>query len=336
MASAPCRIDSGGTWDIKALALPLERIQPVTVNMALTLRTRVVLKTYRSGWIKISSKGFSRIEEAQAGKVPFDSPFGVFFAALTYFDLSGLHVHIESDFPVKSALGGSSTALVALLRAISKLTVRSGKRTLTPKHILYLGYQLEDAVNKEKCGIQDQGAAVYGGVNRWVWKYSTPSFPFKRESLLNSDGQRQLSERVLVAYSGRGHNSSRINKRWVNDFRSGKTRAGWEKVNAIVQELGEAIRFKDWREAARCVREEMALRREITPDALIPLTEDLITAAEGLGCGARFAGAGGGGAIWALGERAKIKKLKKRWVSILAPTKGGRILDCAIDGRGVA
>ena len=39
--SAPCRVDAGGTWDIKSLALPLERKTPVTVNMALTLRTTV-------------------------------------------------------------------------------------------------------------------------------------------------------------------------------------------------------------------------------------------------------------------------------------------------------
>jgi D-glycero-alpha-D-manno-heptose-7-phosphate kinase len=335
MASAPCRIDSGGTWDMKALALPVERIQPVTINMALTLRTRVVLNPYRLGRIKISSKGFSHIEEAQKGEVPFDSPFGLFFAAVTYFNLSGLHIHIESDFPVKSALGGSSTALVALIKAISKHRVSIGERPLAPMHILYLAYQLEDAVSKGKCGIQDQAAAVYGGVNRWTWKYSKPTFPFTRESLLTRAGQSQLSERILVAYSGRGHNSSRINQKWVNGFFSGKTRAGWEKVNAIVQDLGEALRLGNWAKAARCVKKEMALRREITPDALIPLTDDLIREAEGVGCGARFAGAGGGGAIWALGPVKKIKKLRKRWTSILAPTKGGKVLDCAIDSRGV-
>lgn len=334
-ASAPCRIDSGGTWDIKALALPLERIQPVTINIALTLRTRVFLNPYRPGWIKVSSKGFYRTEEAQKGEAPFDSPFGLFFAALAYFDLGGVHIHIESDFPVKSALGGSSTALVALLKAISRLYVRFGERPMTRKHILYLGYQLEDAVNKGKCGIQDQAAAVYGGVNQWVWKHSTPTIPFKRESLLDGHGRRQLSKRILVAYSGIGHNSSRINQRWINEFLSGKTRAGWEKVNTIVQDLGEAIKHKDWREAARFLREEMALRKKITPDALMPLTEDLILEAEDLGCGARFAGAGGGGAIWALGEKENIEKLKERWMSTLEPIKGGKILDCTIDSRGV-
>ncbi|MBW2285838.1 MAG: galactokinase, partial [Deltaproteobacteria bacterium] len=33
-ASAPSRVDSGGTWDIKGMALPLEGIGPVTVNIA--------------------------------------------------------------------------------------------------------------------------------------------------------------------------------------------------------------------------------------------------------------------------------------------------------------
>jgi D-glycero-alpha-D-manno-heptose-7-phosphate kinase len=37
-ASAPCRIDAGGTWDIKAMALSFERYRPVTFNVAIDLR----------------------------------------------------------------------------------------------------------------------------------------------------------------------------------------------------------------------------------------------------------------------------------------------------------
>ena len=52
--SAPCRIDSGGTWDIKSLALPLEGADPITVNLAINLRTYVTLLPYKSGWVRIS------------------------------------------------------------------------------------------------------------------------------------------------------------------------------------------------------------------------------------------------------------------------------------------
>ena len=113
--SAPCRVDTGGTWDIKALALPLEWQTPATVNMALTLRTTVTLHPYEKGRVKIFSKGFSHTEEASADRLPFDSPFGLFFAAVSYFGFRGVAVEIDSQSPVKSALGGSSTALVALL-----------------------------------------------------------------------------------------------------------------------------------------------------------------------------------------------------------------------------
>ena len=45
------------------------------------------------------------------------------------------------------------------------------------------------------------------------------------------------------------------------------------------------------------LKEEMSIRREITPDALIPITGKLIDQAEKTGCGARFAGAGAGGSL---------------------------------------
>ena len=120
-ASAPCRVDAGGTWDIKALALPMERIEPATLNVALDLRTHVRLASLKEGWVGVASEGFSRAERYPMDRLPFNSVFGLFFAAVSHFGFHGLQVNIRSDSPVKSALGGSSTALVALLKALSKL-----------------------------------------------------------------------------------------------------------------------------------------------------------------------------------------------------------------------
>ena len=96
-ASAPCRIDSGGTWDIKALALPLEGLRPVTVNIALDLRTKVDLFPYKDGMVKVSSEGFSKEEVQAHGHLPFDTAFGLFFAAVSYFGFHGLEIRIRSD-----------------------------------------------------------------------------------------------------------------------------------------------------------------------------------------------------------------------------------------------
>jgi D-glycero-alpha-D-manno-heptose-7-phosphate kinase len=79
----------------------------------------------------------------------------------------------------------------------------------------------------------------------------------------------------------------------------------------------------------------MAVRRDITPDALIPVTSELIRQAELAGCGARFAGAGAGGSVWALGEKKRIDELRTAWISTLAPIRGAGVLDCAVDPKGV-
>ncbi|MBW2094929.1 MAG: galactokinase [Deltaproteobacteria bacterium] len=334
-ASAPCRIDSGGTWDIRAMALPCEHIRPATVNMALNLRSRVTISPFQDHKIRISSQGFSRSQVFHKDDLPFDSPFGIFLAAISFFNVHGIDVRISSASPVKSAMGGSSTALVALLKALDKIHVRQGGTGLDTRRLLHLAYSLEDGISGGNCGIQDQAAAVYGGVNLWTWQYSNSRNPFKREPLLETKKQRILSSHLAVAYSGKSHVSSRTNKKWIGDFLSGKTRKGWIKVNTIVRMFAEELQAMRWAGAARLLRQEMALRREITPEALIPITEDLIGQAEKAGCGARFTGAGAGGTVWAIGGMENIEKVKIAWEEILAPIKGASVLNCGIDNTGV-
>jgi D-glycero-alpha-D-manno-heptose-7-phosphate kinase len=334
-ASAPCRIDSGGTWDIKSLALPLEKIEPVTVNIALNLRTWVTLSPFEDGRVSISSEGFSHGIQYPYEGLAFNNRFGLFFAALSYFGFHGLHVHIRSNSPIKSALGGSSTALVSLIKALSKLADMVGSKPLSRREILHLGYQIEDSVSRGNCGMQDQAAAVYGGVNLWRWRYGHKGIPYKRDPLLDARGRKELSKRILVAYSGISHASLRINRAWVADYLAGKTRPGWVEANEIVRRLSAAIREARWEKSASLLRAEMAIRRKITPDALIPFTAKLIDGAEKTGCGARFAGAGGGGSVWALGEVENIRALRNRWEALLVSVRGAKILECDVDATGV-
>jgi D-glycero-alpha-D-manno-heptose-7-phosphate kinase len=334
-ASAPCRVDSGGTWDIRAMALPMEAIEPVTLNIALSLRTRVVLLPFEDGRVKVSSEGFPATGAHDFKTLPLDSSFGLFYAAICYFGFHGLEVRIASDSPAKAALGGSSTALVALIKALSKLAVLTGKAPLPQKEILHLAYQLEDAVSSGKCGIQDQAAAVFGGVHLWLWRFGHGPSPYERQALLDRRGQTELSEHLVVAFSGKSHVSAQINRQWIEEFLSGQTRTGWIEANRIVRRLAQAVAGRKWDRAAGLLREEMAVRRAITPDALIPVTQQLIQQAEEEGCGARFAGAGAGGSVWALGEKKRIQELKNIWRSTLAPIRGAGILDCWVDAKGV-
>lgn len=334
-ASAPCRIDAGGTWDIKALALPLAVADPVTFNAALTLRTTVSLGPYRDGWVRVISRGFSRAVAYPVTHMPLDSPFGIFLAAVAHYAVHGLEIRIASSAPVRAGLGGSSTALVALLKALNKVSADLQAKAPIRKQILHLGYHLEDAVSGGQCGQQDQAAAVYGGVNLWRWRYADPVRSVGRVPLLDARGRKAFSERLLVAYSGQSHVAARTNRRWIRGFLSGKTRTAWVEANAIVHDLAGAVRAQAWEEAARLVRRETALRREMTPEALIPLTRRLLEQAEAAGCGARFTGAGAGGSVWAIGRRERIEHLRMLWEKTLREVRGAGILPCAVDARGV-
>jgi len=334
-SSAPCRIDSGGTWDIKALALPLEGVDPVTVNLAINLRTYVTLLPYKSGWVRISSDDFDNQEEYPLDKVPFNSQFGLFFAIASFFQFHGLKIEIRSTSPVNAGLGGSSTAAVATVKAFSVVKRLLNENGMKKGDILHLAYHLEDAVNGGMCGLQDQGAAVFGGVNKWSWNYSQRERAFKRESILDENGQKEISKRILVAYSGRKHLSARINRLWIEKFLRGETRSGWIEVNTIVNRFAMHMKERRWNEAAQDLVEEVAIRKKLTPEAFTPIITRLIEESKKSGCGARFTGAGGGGSVWAFGEIDAIQRLKEIWAHILKGTKKGGILKCNVDPTGV-
>ena len=333
--SAPCRIDSGGTWDIKALALPLERVAPATVNLAITLRTYVTLLPYKSGWVRISSDNFETQEAYPLDKAPFNSQFGLFFAIASFFRFHGLEIAIQSSSPVNAGLGGSSTAAVATVKAFSEARRLLDENGMKKGDILYMAYHLEDAVNGGMCGMQDQGAAVFGGVHKWSWNYSNKERLFKRESVLDKNGQNEISKRILLAYSGRRHVSARINRLWIEKFLQGETRPGWIEVNKIVNRFALHLKEGRWNQGAQALIEEVAIRKKLTPEAFTPMITRLIEESEKAGCGARFTGAGGGGTVWALGEIDAIEKLREIWTHTLKGTKTGRILECNVDPIGV-
>jgi D-glycero-alpha-D-manno-heptose-7-phosphate kinase len=333
-SSAPCRIDCGGTLDIKALALTMRGFQPTTVNFAIDLRTYVRLAPYQPDLIKVSSSGFTE-EEYRFDEVPLNTPLGYFFAIVSFFNVHGVHIIIHSESPVKSALGGSSAAGVAVINALSKALEKKAQIRLTKKELLYLAYHLEDAIGVSFCGMQDHAAACYGGVNKWIWSYHPAERPYQRQALFKQKDHRRISRHLLLAYSGESHNSVEINLRWVNAFLGGRDKHQWLKLIGYVNDFACALLNQDWDAAVNALNKEMEIRLTLTPEAMIPITEELLRTAHDAKCAARFAGAGGGGCFWAIGNAPNIQNLIPRWRQILDNSPDGRLLSNKIASQGV-
>jgi D-glycero-alpha-D-manno-heptose-7-phosphate kinase len=334
-ASAPCRIDMGGTLDIATFYYPLRYLSPVTFNMAIGLRTRVRLVPYRKGFIKVSSRGF---ENAQfpADRAPFEHPLGLMFATAAYFQAEGVHVHIDSSSPPRGALGGSSAAAVALAAAFSSLMGVKGKGIrMSSRALALLVHQIEQSVAGVPCGLQDQLAAAYGGVNLWHWQAEPGKTIFKKEAAVRKKGFKALERHLLLAYCGKPHVSKDINGRWVRQFLAGRYRKQWENIISFTRQFASALGRSDYRLAADCMNQETDIRTQMTPDVLDGMGKKLVRLAVKNHCGARFTGAGGGGCIWALGDVENIDRLRPLWEKALSARRQACLLDAAIDSRGV-
>lgn len=333
-ASAPCRLDMGGTLDISTLHFSLQRFRPVTVNLAINLRTQVRLSRYTPGVVKVSSQGFEPAEFPE-DRVPFDHPLGLIFAVAAYFGVHGVHIEIDSASPPRSGLGGSSVAAVALVAALVKLGEGHGGKPFTRRRIALIAHAIEAAVNMVPCGYQDQLAAAYGGVNAWEWHADIDRSKYSRRILIKKSAYRHFEKQLLLAYCGVPHVSNDINGKWLQQFMTGENRRPWIKMIACTHRFAAALTDNDIQSAVAAINEEVELRMELTPDVIGGLGLQLMDVAHEAGCAARFTGAGGGGCIWAFGDHERILSLKPLWDEVVSTDSKAGLIEHGIDVRGV-
>jgi D-glycero-alpha-D-manno-heptose-7-phosphate kinase len=333
-ASAPCRVDMGGTLDLSTFYLPLHHLAPCTFNAAMDMRTRVAIRPFDKGRIGIRSLGFDELV-VDSRDAPFDHPLGLMLAVAAYFQADGVHIDICSGSPPRSALGGSSVAAVALIWAFSKALAKSGASMPARDDVAVLAHSIEQSVAGVPCGMQDQLAAVFGGVNGWHWKADPSARPFERQSLVPPSDCAHFSRHLMVAYCGMPHVSKDINGTWVRQFGAGCNRETWHRIIAYSKQFISAIVEANYQEAQSLMNLETDLRRQLTPEVLDDMGTALVDAARQNGCGARFTGAGGGGCLWALGEPGQIERLRPIWTEILSRREAARILETRVDTQGL-
>jgi len=331
--SAPCRIDMGGTLDIRTFSNALQHHGPCTVNIALDLRTTVRIAPYTRGRIRVRSRGFQDAE-FPAGRAPFRHPLGLMFAVAGFFQADGVNISVHSASPPRSALGGSSVAAVALVGAFTHARRRCGQ-PVAGRSVALIAHAVEEGIAGVPCGLQDQLAAVFGGVNAWHWLALPQAGVFRRETLIPRRGMRRLERHLLAAYAGVPHVSADINGRWVRQFISGRRRQEWVEMIACTRSFAEALRRRDYAGAAAAMNREVDLRRRMTPAVLDGLGRRLVAAARRCGCGARFTGAGGGGCLWAIGEVDALSQLRPAWQDILSARRHARLMEANVAGEGI-
>ena len=176
-------------------------------------------------------------------------PHPLLEAAIAYMKVPKdlrLEVAVHSEAPAGASTGTSSAVTVALVGALDALT--PGR--LTPHEVAAAAQRVETEMLHRQCGIQDQLASAYGGINyieMFVYPHASVS-PIRVPDAVWWEFERRL---VLV-YLGKSHDSSAIHETVIRSLES----AGPDSP-AIVELRRTAPRSRD----ALCAGDFEALGR---------------------------------------------------------------------------
>lgn len=329
LSSTPTRLHCGGSTDHRLTGLLCRSWQPVTANIAIDLRAQVCLRPHSSGRILVDIDGIGK-QDFAAPDLPFIGPFALVSALVCYFGVHGLHIEIKTEFPFQSGLGGSGAVAIALIGAIYTALDHKPPRVKHFPGIVQVAHNLEDSLFRNT-GMQDQAAALYGGVNLWEWQYAD-RLDFRRQKLISDISS--LNEHILLAYTGRPHLQTQNGSQMLAKFKETGDLGLLVSISEQARRFAEALQCGDHRSAGQALTAEYHLRSTLLP-VLVQDDLELIEMAANAQCGVSVTGNGGGGCIWAIGEKQDIAELKVQLRDAFASRKAGSLLPVNATNKGL-
>lgn len=212
---------------------------------------------------------------------------------IKYLDMdknSGIEMMHTSDIPAQSGIGSSSAFTVGFLNALYAL-----KGDIITKRKLALdAIHIEQDVNKENVGSQDQIAVAYGGFNKIEFavndEFKVYPITIGKEKLDN------LQNRLMLFFTGFQRNATDIAGEQIKRIPDRK-----KELNAMFEMVNEAIDIlnsSDINEFGKLMHESWMIKRDLT-DIITNTKIDKIyeKAIEAGALGGKLLGAGGGGCM---------------------------------------
>jgi D-glycero-alpha-D-manno-heptose-7-phosphate kinase len=220
---------------------------------------------------------------------------------------TGFRINIFSDVPPGASTGTSAAVSVALVGALGAMA----RGRLTPHEVASLAHSIETEKLGLQCGIQDQLASAYGGIN-FIEMHAFPRASVSPVHVPNSTWW-ELEQRLSVVYIGTPHSSSDIHKKVIAGL--GKDPSGdarLQRMRELAREAKDALGTGDFAALGRAMDENTGVQRRLHPDLVCPRFEEIIATARDFGVlGAKVNGAGGdGGSITLLSDGDMLRKRK--------------------------
>lgn len=285
---APSRVDlAGGSLDLWPIGIILDNA--LTVNCAINLFARVEAKKIREKFLRIVSEDYGISYEYRKGQKRGKLP--LIESICDHYGVNeGWEITVRSDFPAGSGLGGSSAMSVAL----SKVLLEIKEQNESQQKTVAVLRDLEAKNLQVPTGVQDFWPAMVGGVLSIHYKAGNDDI----ESLGNVFPF--LSERIVVAYTGKSHFSAEMNYELYKSFLNGDKaiRKSMEGIARSSYELYLALKSGDFERAGEAMFEEWKNRKKLSPKISTKKMEEIEKASLGAGAiGVKGCGAAGGGSM---------------------------------------
>jgi D-glycero-alpha-D-manno-heptose-7-phosphate kinase len=301
---SPTRVDlAGGTldlWPLHAFVGPCQ-----TVNVAISIWTEVVLTPAKDTRIHIESTDvainveFANLSDLMASTNP---KLKLFQVVVNYFKPElGFSLKSSSESPVGAGLGGSSSLMISLLKAFSKMT---GRTWQSVHHLVHVAHNLEAQILSTPTGTQDYYPAASGGMN--ILGYSPDGITQDVKRLKGSE----IEKAFLLIYTGRSHHSG------LNNFevlkasvaRDAKVVGALKELQKVSESMVKALLNNQYHEMPQLFKREYAARVQLTPAFTSPEIEHLREISTAHQSVAKICGAGGGGCVlvWAPENKQRV------------------------------
>lgn len=288
MARAPVRnADLGGWRDTRLFS------SGNVLNMAIRLYTYVSLIPDADAGVYIESHDMDDSEYVQNVRdLEYAGALGLLKAAISSSGAEGgFKVIVRSEAPPASGLGSSAALAVSLLGALYHY---QGKKLL-PHQIASAAQRIETDLMKLECGVQDQLASAFGGIN-----FIEVNYPNARVTPVSvSDAMLcELETRMLVVYTGKSHFSSATHKKVIENFERDDTRTlrAFDGLDTTAARGADALMRGDLKSYAAELNENWLCQKQLHESITTPEVDALQAQAERLGCiGFKLNGAGAGG-----------------------------------------
>lgn len=289
---APTRICDNGGWTDTWFA-QYGSVFNIAVSPAVEVQLSVFSDDGNSAPITIIAQNYNErysIEQPKGlyGKHPL---IEAVFDCVPVPKGQAVELSIFSEAPAGCATGTSASVTVAVIGALDCLT--PGR--LNPYEVAAIAHKVETELLHQQCGIQDQIAAAFGGINfieMDLYPHATVN-----SIVLPKPAEHELEARLAVIYVGQGHSSSHIHEMVIRELKdAGPDAVKLDRLRGTAAKSRDALNACDFVGFGQAMIESTEAQRNLQPELVGTGHQQIIDIAKGYGAlGWKVNGAGGEG-----------------------------------------